>query len=373
VTAITEDTLRTLTGFETGGEPVTTCYLDVDGRRLLTQRDIEQELDGVLRTARGRANGTASVHTDLDRIEGFVKGGFDRSRVRGLALFSCAARDLFEVVPLPVRVRSRVVVNEQPAVAQLEAIAEESRRYGVLLVDRQRARMFVFELDELVEHTEQPAGETGRDYDTRGSSERGDVAGHVDALASAHARNAAALAFEVFQANGYDHLVVGASEDLVGDVEGALHAYLRERLVGRINVTPQTPLDAIQKAVVACEEATERAREAALVRRLLDTVGSGGRAVTGLGPVLTALNEKRVEHLIVSHEFEAEGWRCQATGLLHDVRPNRSGDDEPGLRPVQDVVEEAIDDALAQGAKVEICVGNADLDVHGRIGALLRY
>ncbi len=372
MTAITESTLRTLTGFEAGGEPVTSCYLDVDGRRLLTQRDVEQELDGVLRTARGRANGTASVHMDLDRIEGFVKGGFDRSRVRGLALFACSARDLFEVVPLPVRVRSRVVVNEQPAVAQLEAIAEESRRYGVLLVDRQRARMFVFELDELVEHTEQ-VDELPRDYDTRGGSERGDVAGHVDALASAHVRKAAALAFSVFQRDGFEHLVIGASEDLCTEVEGALHAYLRERLGGRINVTPQASVDAIQKAVVACEEATERTREAALVRRLLDTVGSKGRAVTGLGPVLAALNERRVEHLIVSHEYEAEGWRCEATGLLHDVRPNRSGADEPGLRPVQDIVEEAIDDALGQGAKVEICVGNADLDVHGRIGALLRY
>lgn len=373
MTAITEDTLRTLTGFEGGGEPVTTCYLDVDGRRLLTQRDIEQELDGLLRHARGRANGTASVHADLDRIEGFVKGGFDRSRVRGLALFSCAPHDLFEVVPLPVRVRSRVVVNEQPAVAQLEAIAEESSRFGVLLVDRHNARMFVFELDELVEHSEQQAAETGRDYDNRGERERGDVRGHVDALASAHVRQAAALAFSVYQEHGFEHLVVGASEDLSNEVEGALHAYLRERLCGRINVTPQASVDAIKKAVVDCEEETERAKEAALVRRLLDTVGSGGKAVTGLGGVLAALNERRVEHLIVSHEFEAEGWRCQATGYLHDVRPNRSGEGEPGLRPVQDVVEEAIDDALAQGAKVEICVGNADLDVHGRIGALLRY
>jgi peptide chain release factor subunit 1 len=372
VTTITEDTLRTLTGFQGGGEPVTTCYLDVDGRRLLTQRDIEQELDGVLRQARGRANGTASVHSDLDRIEGFVKGGFDRSRVRGLALFSCAARDLFEVVPLPVRVRSRVVVNEQPAVAQLEAIAEESRRYGVLLVDRQRARMFVFELDELVEHTEQQAGETSRDYDNRGERERGDVANHVDAMASAHVRSAAALAFSVFQDQGFEHLVIGAPEDLGKEVEGALHAYLRERLRGRINVTPQASLDVIQKAVVACEEATERDKEAALVRRLLDTVGAGGRAVTGLGAVLTALNERRVEHLIVSHEFETEGWRCEETGFLYDVRPHRSADG-PGLKPIQDVVEEAIDDALGQGAKVEICVGNADLDVHGRIGALLRY
>ncbi len=372
MTAITEDTLRTLAGFEGGGEPVTTCYLDVDGRRLLTQRDVEQELDGVLRAARNRANGTSSVHADLDRIEGFVKGGFDRSRVRGLALFACSARDLFEVVPLPVRVRSRVVVNEQPAVAQLEAIAEESRRYGVLLVDRQRARMFVFELDELVEHTEQEVGETARDYDTRGERERGEITPHVDAMASAHVRRAAGLAFAVHQEKAFDHLVLGVPDDLAKEVEGSLHAYLRERLVGRINVTPQASIDAIQKAVVDCEEQTERTREAALVRKLLDTVGSGGRAVTGLGPVLAALNERRVEHLIVSHEYEAEGWRCEGTGFLHDVRPSR-GDGEPGLRSVQDVVEEAIDDALGQGAKVEICVGNADLDVHGRIGALLRY
>lgn len=370
MTTITEDTLRTLTGFKARGAPVTTCYLDVDGRRLLTQRDVEQELDGVLRQARGRANGTAAVHADLDRIEGYVKGGFDRSRVRGLALFSCSSPEMFQVVPLPVRVRSRVVVNDQPAVGQLEAIAEARARFGVLLVDRQRARMFVFELDELVEHTEQ-VGELPRDYDSRGERERGDVDGHVDAMASQHVRNAAALAFSVFQRDGFEHMCIGVSDDIAGELEGALHAYLRERLVGRIAVTPQAAPAVVQKAVVALEEATERTREAQVVARLLDTVGAGGRAVTGLGPVLEAVNQRRVEHLIVSHEYEAEGWRCEETTALHAVRPHR--EDGPPLRHIDDVVEEAIDDALAQGAKVEICVGSADLDVHGRIGALLRY
>jgi hypothetical protein len=40
---------------------------------------------------------------------------------------------------------------------------------------------------------------------------------------------------------------------------------------------------------------------------------------------------------------------------------------------VEDVVAEAVDDALADGASVVVCVGNADLDVLGRIGAFLRY
>ena len=40
---------------------------------------------------------------------------------------------------------------------------------------------------------------------------------------------------------------------------------------------------------------------------------------------------------------------------------------------VDDVVEEAVEEALAQSCDVQVCVGNADLDVLGRIGALLRY
>jgi hypothetical protein len=40
---------------------------------------------------------------------------------------------------------------------------------------------------------------------------------------------------------------------------------------------------------------------------------------------------------------------------------------------VDDVIEEAVEEALAQRVKVDICVDNADLDVLGRIAALLRY
>jgi hypothetical protein len=43
------------------------------------------------------------------------------------------------------------------------------------------------------------------------------------------------------------------------------------------------------------------------------------------------------------------------------------------MEELDDGVEEAIDEAINQSCRVEICVGNADLDVLGRIGALLRY
>ena len=43
-------------------------------------------------------------------------------------------------------VRSQLVINHAPAVGQLESVVQEHEPIGVLLADKQRARLFVFEL-----------------------------------------------------------------------------------------------------------------------------------------------------------------------------------------------------------------------------------
>ena len=52
---------------------------------------------------------------------------------------------------------------------QLELILQHAEPLGVLLVDKEHARMFVFELGELVERSEF-LEELPRDYDSRGQS-----------------------------------------------------------------------------------------------------------------------------------------------------------------------------------------------------------
>jgi hypothetical protein len=43
------------------------------------------------------------------------------------------------------------------------------------------------------------------------------------------------------------------------------------------------------------------------------------------------------------------------------------------MEQADDVVEEAVQEALNQSCRLEVCRDNADLDVLGRIGALLRF
>lgn len=368
---ITEDAIRQLAGFKGVDAPVTTVYLDVDGRRLVRRQDVERELDGLLRAAKAQAGGDPSVTADLRRIEDHVRGGIDRSRVRGLAFFSCSAHGLWQVVALPLPVRSQVVVNAMPAVAQLERLVREYDRFGVLLADRQRARVFVFELGELVAEDE-VVDELPRAWDERGHLERGDTRHHVEALADRHLRRAAAAAFAAWQATGFQHLAIGATDDIASELEKLLHPYLRDRLCDRVPVGVGASRDEVRTAAAEVELRHERRREAELVERLRGAAATGRRGVAGLAPTLEALARRRVDHLLVSAGYAAAGWRCPGCDLLA-TRGRACPTCGTEMVRVRDVVEEAVEEALAQSCRVDLCVDCADLDVLGRIGALLRY
>ena len=368
---INEDTVRELAAVSGGGAPVVSCYLDVDGRRYPRRQDYEAQLENLLRRARSRANGASSIAGDLTRIEEYVQAGLDRTDTRGLAMFSCQAQSFWRAIPLAVAVRNQVVVNQSPAVGQLELLLHTYERIGVLLVDRQQARFFVYELGTLVDRSEF-LDELPRDYDHRGERERGDTHGHVDDLVDQHLRRASAAAFAAFQAQEYAHLLIGAPNEIGGAVEGYLHPYLVERLGGRIAVAVNAADDAVREAVLEAEDGLVRARETAVVERLRDGIGTGRRAVAGLEEVLKALVERRVELLVISEGYSEAGWRCPSCSHLAAIgrRCPLCGAD---MVEVPDVVEDALEEALLQSCRIEICVGNADLDVLGRVGALLRY
>ena len=365
---ITEDAIRSLAAIRSDNR-VTSCYLDVDGSRHVREADYERVFDSLVR--RAKANGSPHPdEADLDRIEALVRGGFDRTRVRGVAVFSSVADDLWEVIELPVPVRPQLVVNAAPAVGQLEGVIQQSITIGVLAADKAHARVFVFRLDELLEHRE-VTDDLGRDYDTVGEHDRGGVEDHREELEHQHLRHAASLLWSAYQAHGFDHVVIAAPDHLMGELEADLHPYLRERLRGVLPVEPSATESQIRDAVLEMEASIEREREHEMVERLRFGVGAERLAVAGLDDVLDALTERRVDRLLVSDGFVAEGWQCPACERLAAVgRECRCGAEMVHL---DNVVEHAIDDALTHSCAVDVCVDNADLDVLGRIGAILRY
>jgi peptide chain release factor subunit 1 len=371
VVAITEDEIRALASFKGATAPVTSCYLDVDGGRYARQQDLVRAVERLVRDTATRHREQPSVLADVQRVVDLIRGGIDRSRVRGLAVFSCSAHSFWQVVELPVSVRNQVVVNHTPAVRQLETVLDEYEPFGLLLADRQRARVLVYSLGEVVHRADVedplPRGDdTGHDH----RKDRG--ADHTDALVNQHLRRSADAAFEVFKARGFERLIIGASDDVVPALEAMLHPYLQERLVARCGIPVHASDDEVRSAALTIEADVERRKEAEVVARLRDAAAGGRRGVTGLADTLRALVDRRVETLLVSSGYAAPGWRCDACGWFGRIGRACPTCGET-MRAVEDIVEEAIEEAILQSCDVEVCMDNADLDVVGRIGALLRY
>lgn len=368
---IDEAAIRELASTRGRSAPITSCYLDVDGRRTLRYPDLEHEVGLLLRRAKAHANGQRSVQNDLLNIERYVRSGIDRSSTRGVAIFACSDQELWKVIELPVPVSSQIAVNTVPAVGPLEAVLQQDEPLCVLAVDRQRSRLFLYSLGELLEHTE-IIDVLPRDEQARGKEDRGgDHPGHVEGAVAQHLRNTADATFGLWQSHGFAHLTLAARDDLATDIEAVLHPYLTNRLTERLDVPVNASEGQFRQAVLALEARLDQQRQADLVEQLREAVGSGRRGVAGLDDALQALAEHRVDTLLVSRGFTAPGWRCDTCQLRCTVgrRCKQCGSEMVAL---DDVVEEAVQDALAQSCEVEVCE-SADLDVLGRIGGLLRY
>lgn len=372
MTVITEATIKELAGFKSADTPVVSCYLDVDGRRQIRPKDYQLELESLKKRLVASHPGQ-NFDADFALISDYVATQLDRHGVRGLAMFSCAEKNYWKVIRLPISVANRLSANQSPVVAPLEAIVHQLEPLGVLLVDRQWARMFIFQFGEVVERTELfealPREYDRRDDASRGSREREQH--HIDELAHQHFRHSTEAVFRLFQERGFGRLSIGATDEVYSAVEHELHPYLRERLAPRIHVPVAANETDIAKAAFEIERVVELEREQAAVTKLRDAIGSGNKGVAGLGPVLSALNERRVATLLVSNGFEESGWLCPCGALA--LRGPKCPVDGQEMERVDDVVSDAVDAALLEGAHIVTCEGNADLDVHGRIGALLRY
>lgn len=367
---LSREVIRSLSNLDPGGAAVVSLYLDVDGSHRVRPEDYRRQLEKLVRHAIEGGVRASDVAGDLDRIQTWVRGDLDRSGVRGLAIFSCSAVEAFEVIELPVPVRDQLVVDQRPHLAQLELLCEEHGRFAVLLADRQRARVLVVEMGEIT-RSEERFDALPRHEDDGGDWDRDQVHHRQEAAAHSHLRQAANLAFSVFQADGFEHLVLGSPEEMVGDLERELHSWLRDRVVAHRPIPLTARDDEVRRMVQEVEAKLRRSRQSALVSELREGLAIG-QGVAGLAPVLAAVVERRVATLVVSAGFDTPGWRCPGCDHLATVG-RRCPVCPSEMDQVDNVVEEAIELTLARGGRVVACPDNADLDVLGRVGALLRY
>jgi peptide chain release factor subunit 1 len=374
------DLLRKLADWPTDGFPVTTLYLDVDGRRYPRRADVEGHAESLIRAALRTAerldrDGHGSTCRDVQAIRDYLRDRFDRGSVRGLALFSCSGAGLWHEQPLPRPIRDRVAVRPRPYLLPLEALVERAETLCVALVDREKARILVARLGEMEELTAILDEVPGR-HD-QGGWAQARLQRHVEDHVLRHLKHVGGALLRLQQRRRFDHLVLAGPDEIVAELERDLHDYLRRAVVDRASLPITASTKDLLAYVQGVEARLEREREESTVELLLgEAEAPGHRAVVGLDETLEALPASRVDTLVVAAGLAAEGVRCPRCGRLASTgaRCPVCGSKTVGEG---DLVEEAVEAALRSGSKVETIPsearGSDRLESSGGIGALLRF
>jgi peptide chain release factor subunit 1 len=363
---------------------VISLYLDLDPERFATAparaSQVSSLIDQAAREVDRRTDlehgDRTALRADLDRLRDYLlsrgAGVPPFKGARALGVFCSSRDDLFETVQLPRPVQARVVIEQSPYVEPMVA-ALGQRRWSVLLVSRRDARMFTGARDALEEH---------RSFhdDVHGQHDQGGLSQpryerSVEKEVDDHLRRVADVLDRSWRRQRFDRVALGGPQEIVPRLEGMLSDEVRGCLVrGRVEVDVATAnTDQVQAGLAPLADEDEKRLEGEALDRLRAGIGGSGRAVGGPEETLRALNERRVEALLLSPDFDGRGRRCPRCGLLATDSEGGCPADGTELGDVEHLREAVVESALNQGAEVTVIRQHADLGPFRGIAALLRF
>lgn len=366
----TEDDLQELLAYSPES-PVLSVYLDLDPG-LAASDGHKLHLRQLVRPFE------AEAADDVEALIRYLEHEHDGSG-RSLALFSCQADGFFRSFPLAVPLRSRARRLEHPYVKPLADLLDAYGHFGVILVDRQRARIFHLHLGEMI-HQVEFDGEEVRRIKSGGGSQatgrRGGAAGqtrYAEEVAERNLRQAAVTATQFFRDHAVRRIVVGGSEDTLAYFLDALPTSMRSLVIGQFPISMSANQHEIIELALAAAQAAERRRQDKLVERIVTSAAKGDDGVVTLDQTLDAVHSGRVQTLVLQEGLSRAGFRCRGCGYL-TLQPLEScpfcGRE---FERIDDAVELAVRGVMETGGEVEFVRHNELLERSGGIGALLRY
>src|SRR4051812_8293051 len=371
--------LRELAELRPDGAKVLSLYLNLDPTEFASAQARSTEMRSLLDEADRRLrNGDSLSHDekvhlreDVERVRDyFGSPDFSAKGAHALAIFCSGPAGVFEVIKLPRPVDTGVAINDRPFIEPLTDIAFAGS-WAVFLISRKMARILRGSRERL-EEVARISDDVHGWHDQGGWSQARYQRG-IQKETDDHVKNAAEELFSRFKRNPFDRLLIGCPEELYSEVEKRLHPYLQERIVGRIEVDVEhTSPDEVLNAAAEKMEEEDKRHEREAFDRLAEGLGTGGRAAAGLEDVLEALNERRVEILLVEQGLTAAGVVCPQCGWLGAEGANCPADGTP-LHKVDDIIENAVELAVTQSAEVIAARYYDDLEERGSIAAVLRF
>lgn len=337
---------------------ILSIYLNVDqSQRSNRNRGFEKQLENMTSSIRKTVRDAAEMErflTSAHHIHDFVSAY--EPNVRGLVLFYDGLDGFFWHQELGISVHNQARWDHELFLQPLANILDQFERYGVVLIDPSRLRLFKVFLGEIEEIRIEGFGPDAR----------------VRYIGNAHLRRALKEVNSFVQDQQVHRLVLAGSAEMTAELLDALPKRLALLVIGTTNIPFDATAREVLSATSAIDEEYESGTEIQTVKEVLRGAARNEKTAAGLKHTLNAVNSGRVWELIYSEGLTSPGFECEKCAALFAIKRKACLYCGAPVHSVNDVVERAVDHVLRKGAKVEVVTGEAAASL-GHVGGIAAF
>jgi peptide subunit release factor 1 (eRF1) len=366
-----ENIFRKLTSLEESSTPILTCYINNEN----FDGDYRETLDYRIRQIRKvvNYNDRESFEGSLGQIETYLVSKVAPDS-KGIAIFVRAGKNpIFEAIQFKIPFKTELSIDTIPHLYQLVLMKDTYHRYVVLISEESHARIVEVSVGNITNElwTKKPElrTNTGRGWTKQ------HYQNHKRDRNQRFIKEKIKILDQLFTQGKHSHLVIAGNRQNIQAIKDKLPKRLQEKLVDDIFLEGIASTADVIKASLSVFADYEQNESVDNAGMLLQEVKKGGLAVTDSEPSLKALQEGRVDILVISEKYPSpDSWKCQKCSYIEIGKTPKACHicGSPKTSKTQ-LKEELILLAEQMSTNIEVLRDSDELyDVNG-IGCLLRF
>ena len=366
--------MEVLAALEPSPFPVISLYLSLASNQV--GREEHQQF--VRKVFNERAKGMAedsperiSFDKDVARIQEYLEQD-NAAEGQAVAIFACSGSELFEAIPLEAPIGEHsVFISSVPHLYPLAKLVENYPRYAAVMLDTNKARIFVFGTSK--EHEETIVGEKTR-RTSKGGWSQARYQRRADNFHMHHIKEVVDTLDKIVREENLSQVVVSAGEQALPILREQLPKHLADMII-EIGAHEDGESGSFVQRTMAALREKDAETDVEKVQELMDAWRSGGLGVAGPEATLSAFQLGQVEELIITASPETlkpvqKLPDDAAPGEVQVVTSNTAAQADESRAKLSD---ELITRANQTAARIRFIEDASLLADVGGVGALLRF
>ncbi|MDD3520411.1 MAG: hypothetical protein PHU65_04145 [Actinomycetota bacterium] len=356
-------------------------YLEVDASKI-TKQDYLSKLNSMIVEKRSEIEKNSSI-SNLNRknlndifikIKNYFNDYYRPEFVKTVLLFA-GEDDTWVEIKLPVNIKSKIMIDPKPHTQVLRTLINNTTRYGILEIDREKAQIYLMYLGQIQEGFAAFISEVPSQvkYRREGSDREKQQMGRIEVKLNQFFKIINDKLLSLFREGKIDTLILAGIKDIALQFKNYMSSSIQPKYIGYITSDKPFSPQSLKENASKLIKQVETEYKDNIVKKLLEEYIPTEWGVIGAADSIKYLMLDQIKILIYDTDFETPGYVCEKCGYLTIKEEPSCPYCDGRLIHYSDITDEIIEVALNQGCELVEVRENQYLKDSGSIGAILRF